>query len=283
MDLPTNIEKLVYLFLRQVEDSKDGHFSLENRARLIRLLTGIEEKPDFNSNLEFYSSPNVKPKELIFWLALLTAEKVLPIWEKADVFQFDKGDSFKFLPYQIISLAKSLITGKVDFKVAETKLNGDYYYMPMTMAELTTLEVYRVIECAISALSIPIYGIEPRLLINDFASLACDAYAGKDENPPGFFYKFTLSRMNIEIQTYLYASETKTISALFEKFGSKDLLEISDFLGIATYQWSEEEKSLVKNYKPFRLNDAKSLAFWHWWLTEAIPQAWELTQQSASK
>jgi hypothetical protein len=27
----------------------------------------------------------------------------------------------------------------------------------------------------------------------------------------------------------------------------------------------------------------KRLEFWEWWLTEAIPEAWELAQQSTSK
>jgi len=31
-----------------------------------------------------------------------------------------------------------------------------------------------------------------------------------------------------------------------------------------------------------RINNQLSLEFWEWWLTEAIPQAWELAQQSIS-
>jgi hypothetical protein len=58
-------------------------------------------------------------------------------------------------------------------------------------------------------------------------------------------------------------------------------------IAMASYSFKESEKTDLIDKR--QINDLenfdpqKRLEFWEWWLTEAIPQAWELAQQSTNQ
>lgn len=55
-----------------------------------------------------------------------------------------------------------------------------------------------------------------------------------------------------------------------------------DFVTAAVKAYTAIDRNPLGEYKlwPDEFDAKKRLEFWEWWLTEAIPQAWELAKQS---
>jgi hypothetical protein len=183
----------------------------------------------------------------VAWLGILTARKVLPIWEEfgnQNLKECDEHESYN--PLEMIMTAEQVLKEEIDeYEARRVRLSNRFYYGIAGLQDVTTEVVYQSIQTAYFALGVTIHGWDstnrpywgdiPKLMY-DFAKTAVRAYAGKDENPPGL--------------------------------------------------WSEVgyyHKDPPANYKSLEIDLDKKIEFWKWWLTEAIPQAWELAQQSISQ
>jgi hypothetical protein len=92
-----------------------------------------------------------------------------------------------------------------------------------------------------------------------------------------------ISELELENFALLFLYETATNTLKTIVFGGKksaeDILAINDIL---FNDYGDYANSAVKAYTfdyklgEYEFNFKKRLEFWEWWLTEAIPQAWEL-------
>ncbi|HEX2911170.1 MAG TPA: hypothetical protein VH186_10210 [Chloroflexia bacterium] len=278
MTLPEEIQNLIGELLVRIKTSSAHKLNREDRARLLRMLSGIsisEEK----TNDGTLSLIEVKP--VVSWLGLITSYKVLPVWEEAKIFQSVEENIYRFLPGEMLELTRRVLAKEVDVEEANLKLENDFYFLPITMTKFSTENVYSVLEACRSTLSMTLWGMEPDILLDDYAAYACAAYAGIDENEPGLWNETELHMIYGQIESLM--GENRNSEEFSQILETKNPLEILEGLGFFTEDWPEEMRNKFRAYKPFRCVPLKTLEFWEWWLTEAIPQAWDLAQEQVEK
>lgn len=178
----------------------------------------------------------------IAWLAVLTTEHVLSIWDQVN---FDRVPQSKddpiIAPQHILQMAKDVLQHLIDYDLAFETFHNIFYYSSSRFESYINYNVYCVYQSAYSSLEQILFGrnIEREnydakdkiKLEGDFVTEAMLAYSLIDNNEPGYWKLFY---NNLSLLTGL-------------------------------------EIDIHKRQK-----------FWEWWLTEAIPQAWELAEQSSA-
>jgi hypothetical protein len=163
-----------------------------------------------------------KADQVLGWLAILTAEKVLPIWQEKRISpEGEKREHLWGNPNLTLEIGKNLIYVKKPIQETLSYLNGLFYYpSPDKGGAKDGIIGYLASRAASDGLEVLLFGVsilidtgalfytddERSFAPHDFAAMAVNAYAGFEEH------------------------------------------ELTQ----------------------------KRLEFWEWWLTEAIPQAWEL-------
>jgi hypothetical protein len=227
--------KELYILIEEgqslVENSPEKRLNLETRIKLyqafgISTLKVIPEQA--NNVIKEVNSRNskklLKADLARFYLSILTAKYISPIWEG---FSFRKGDEEKrWLIQEMIEIAEKLIENKVKAKEVIRKLENTFHF-GYNVRHYGSYNMYCVVDCAYNILEMIVYR-EPEISFsnpskNEYVLLAEAAFCAIDENPLGL--------------------------------------------------WDSRE---VSQKKPINYSLKKRLEFWTWWLTEAIPQAWEL-------
>ncbi|HEX2911169.1 MAG TPA: hypothetical protein VH186_10205 [Chloroflexia bacterium] len=228
------------------------------------------------------------------WLAILTARKVLPvcelIWKQVqkerpvltpDGFNLllkniqDKeiefseetrksyqGNQFwnnepEVRPQELLQVGESLLQHKLTFEEAE-KQYEILSYEYEGLSRRVTYEVDYALGAVDAAVDFIINGVKGRNLTQAgirqdadfFVIAALEAFTALDKNPPGAH--------SGEIPEYV-------MDELILTKRSPTIEEINQLLS----------EPLI----PIEYDLEKRLQFWEWWLTEAIPQAWELAQE----
>ncbi len=181
-----------------------------------------------------------KADYVLCWLAILTTQKVLPLWKRESM-----GD---FPPQKLIERVQEVLFGAGD--IEELIQLHDILGQGIAGAS-STYEIHLVDSTAYNILEIVLYpgratygkkkSMRQATLLereghvfssSDFANSAAQAYCVEDRSEPGEWYDY--------------------------------------------YFWANKSPSIT-------FNPQKRLEFWEWWLNKAIPQAWELANNSISK
>lgn len=238
------------------------------------------------AKLEGTKSASFEHSTTIKWLAILTGYKILPIWENASIFSVSSKNryyDYREMLGEMLVLAEQVITGKVTPHNAGRELNTTYFSWPNYLKNNTTRTEYSARLAIYAILGILVSGLDEKMVWDDFACLACDAFAGIDENEPGSWNDEDIT--SITDILFHFLPEHLDKNASFSKWQTElnlfELLEYFDFdYSILQQKLPQAKLELITTYKPFRRDCTKELQFWDWWLVEAIPQAWELAHSA---
>ena len=230
--LPPEVQTLCSHYLEQVRNHPHHHMSSKGRIEIYQAFgesarpndlkdLAAEEEKAKNGSLIFSQADKV-----LGYLSFLTAEKVVPIWQRA----------------------RSQPDG------AE---NEELYGNPITV-----IEVGRKI----------LQGTEPlKSSIELLAQYQANTFCFEEENKYELEFVFATGAACEALET-LYSGITLMVAtgAAFYEDAMK-AFPPHDFASkaIIAYAGFEEDNP-----------NEKRLEFWKWWLTEAIPQAWELAQRA---
>jgi hypothetical protein len=180
------------------------------------------------------------------WLTVVTAKKLSSIWEQHG---FDKNETNSYdsyNPFLMIQEVEKILTRKINVSEGFRILNSQFYDN-LTIVEMNfTEKMNYAIFSAYEALRVTLLGRE-ELQRSDYFETA-------DE-------------------------EVNTHNHDFARLAVKAYTAVDDNEPGA---WGDSTFSNV-SYKPLKYPIKTRLEFWEWWLTEAIPQAWQLAQETTAK
>ena len=177
----------------------------------------------------------------VSWLSIITARKVIFVWETANNTSVEPLNEFMRTPHEALEAAEKFLTGKISENEARSACRVDFFRY-----DLITLKVYCASKASLAALETTLLGsAESFANLEDFADYSLVAFAGIDNNEPGVW----IDDFYINLAGWDFAEDEK---------------------------WTEEQKERARQYQPVKNDPQKELEFWEWWLTEAVPQAWEL-------
>jgi len=247
--LPSNIEDIVSKSLQEVRLNSRHHLSMTKRWEIYNSFGLRQSSKYWDRDRSMYLLTLSKASLMLNHLSILAAKKVIQKWEGADFFKANEvGNYLRQLPQEMLEVAEGVLMGKIDVEYAEGKAHTDFYYDEIGLDEETCRDVYSVFDSSRQALSQTLYGMDKRPQF-EVALKALHAFAGVDQNEPGLW------------------RDLKLVGMLGIEYKDAE-------------NWSSERVKRLENFKPFYLDRQKSLEFWEWWLTEAIPQAWELTNST---
>jgi hypothetical protein len=213
---------------------------------------------------------NEQGKRARKWLEIITAEKVLPIYEaklpeqidrewsppedvikevveSGDIYQIESHVSMKRLARRMIEVATGVIRDTFNREIAEKLANNLYHtcFNAFDFAEQDGVEFSQAICTALAA-----------------ASSSVKVAVGFDP----FDHLGVVSRVGVLVDNEWFIS-SKPISS--DLWSDRELAgtSSSDAAASAMAAWASDDHD--------RLIPEKIVEFWTWWLTEAIPQAWE--------
>ena len=286
--LPQNIRQQINFLLTLIQDTPNRQLRKKERTDLINSF-GISQTvitSDISDHLALLWDGLIETKTaersnaatITGWLGITTTYKVLPIWERSEIILKEHSKIGLDLPRKMLIAAEDALSNKMTYNELEVKYKGDFYLLPLGLMPHTSQQVFSVIRSAYTTLGIILYGSESDFIINDFARLSCDAYAGTDYNKEGLWASFEIEHLYGMLSNYL----TEENAEYFERMQNNNPLELIEELNVSSpviKSLTLEQRAYLKNYKPFLYSPQKTLEFWEWWLSEAIPQAWELAQQ----
>ncbi len=185
------------------------------------------------------------------WLAVLAARRVLPI--------FTRSFPDMPLPQKLLDTAVKVLNGEVDDKVVISLLNQGYHvggncwgYDEEDMSigiDLAGAATYHALKEA--------RGTEPLKNLHQYLSLGT----------------VTTSQDSDLVVSEVTVAENP-ISVRGDEWTDEQLCQIdaADTAAVAAMAYASHEHG--NKYDPQKLEE-----FWEWWLTEAIPQAWELATE----
>jgi len=199
--LPTQIQRMCERFLAELRQDPQHHFNIANSFALYRRI-GKLNFFELSSNLNSGGMPITTSGHLsrftvadylICWLAILTARKVLPIWNRI-------WGQIEFDPNTVVSVEKMLWLAEAILK-NETDINYvfnieyDEYNLGGNITLWTSYDVACAYKCAYKALLLTLHGsasstditgvylpIENDKIVhtNNFIFLALHAYSSLD-------------------------------------------------------------------------------------------------------
>ena len=270
MSLPQNTRKAIENALFQTEQSPH-YLDSESHREEIYSTFGSVEIDEYTKEGTWYLSLSQGAK-IIGWLAVLTAQKVLPIWIEYNKERSNLNNSSIDIA-RIIQISKKILLNDINADAAKEAVLGEFYYGIAGLERETTKNVYYVVMTAYTTLELVIYGLEAaKYKEQDFALLAMKAYSTVDQNEAGLWqYEESLATSGF--------SNSSTSEESFSDFSSEINENLEKLLSISVAQ----ERKKVKQLVPIKIDSVKAGQFWKWWLIEAIPDAWKLANQSSSQ
>ncbi len=284
MELPFELSRLLQQNLESVRLEPEHHIYQQERLEILEAFglleapqTNEEEKEDRNDWKRWYYLPvNLPLADRAFgWLAMLTARKVLPLWEQFGTAQNEDNLDFSFDPAKMIETGEGVLSGKISSSTAKIDLCNRFYYGMIGIDKLTTKNVYCAMETAYAGLEAILSGTKG--LNSDFTARAAIAYVGIDENEPGLWAEENVREQEQTLEEdWLKTDETPKKIKESSIFRQDSIATIED---IYYRNFLIERDKRLENFKPITFSPQKELEFWEWWLTEAIPQAWEFAEK----
>lgn len=192
MELPQEVQLLISHYLEKVRSDPNHQLIRDDCHKIYKsfgpsaLEQGLKNKEDYWT--DWTEEPVILSfaDQVLGWLAVTTARKVLPVWEQFGIPNDAHDEVFSFDPLQMLGLAENLLLRMVDTSQAKIDLCNRFH---MGMAGLDTRinkNAYCAVAAAYSALQISFDGLEGlNLLSSDFERAAVVAYATIDENEIG--------------------------------------------------------------------------------------------------
>lgn len=229
MLLPIYKQKLITQFVNQFQSGGMKYLTKEQRHSIYKIFGAYKvEQIQLNSKKILVMSEAAR---MFGWLAILTARKVIVIWQRANVIAPNVDRDCSYDPVEMLEVAEGILRQTLDVEKANDALCNKFYFGIANLETLTTERTFRAMYAAYAALQVIFDGIEGLLLQNsDFASIAMKAYSLREDGLVGL--------------------------------------------------WDSDEFLSEYEYRAQKIDSEKETQFWEWWLTEAIPQAWELTQET---
>jgi hypothetical protein len=206
----------------------DPHYSLLPKYRLPIYKAVQEKAPDVE--YKFYG-----------WLALITAEKVLPIWE--ELVPDDEE------PILMLKIAKQLLLGQAKLEDFAEEFDDFYYAVGAFLCdEQIPFPVRAALNACYTAL-------EANLPIRPFQQFSA--------------YQIEQGFADERIHgSWLDAASDAVLAYSGQAY---DLTTISDYNLLLK---SSELGTILASITPPEFKPEKRREFWEWWLNEALPEAW---------
>jgi hypothetical protein len=205
-----------------------------------------ESQQSNNDSRDWYYRPvNLSLADRVYgWLAIITARKVLPIWE-----QFGTGEigdeSYSHDPTTMLKTAEDFMLGLAETSQVKIDLCNRFHFGVIGVEYQTNKQGWYANGAAYRALEAIFQGGEDPSADN-FVMEAVGAFSIVDPNEPGLWWE-----------------------KYWEDYREKYIREAEK---------EENRSEKVKKFVPITIDTEKQLEFWEWWLTEAIPEAWHLAQ-----
>ena len=245
MELPLETQQHCQQFLEKVRQDPNYHFNPYDRLILYNSFgpsnqfneAGRSQISRFrNGETSRYS---LSEGDKVFgWLAVITARKVLPIYEKT----FPRGTTEKKgSPAQMLDVAKNVLLGKEKPLKAYGDLCGKFYDSTTNIDFFLNEQLEFAMYTAYNALLVTLCGMGAGGSRKHFVTDDSQIKPGNED---------------------FAATAMKTFCALDPNLPKGDF-------------WQQGNER-----KPIGYSLIKRLEFWEWWLTEAIPQAWDLAHKA---
>jgi hypothetical protein len=316
MNVPENVRELIERNLGIIE-ADVASFNLSERIALLKAFGRSDYPVTFREAEQRIYGLSTKhfiltsADQAFCWLGIITARYVLPIWEnyllnERPIIEDDDGAIEDVtwllkLPADMLNLAENVLLGKAEpAEIFRQTFQTHYYATVGHIHGDVTQKVASVCYAAYDALRLTFLGIPGMdydnecIELNDEARRSSDcydtsrmammAYSLVDENEPGYL-PGTVEALNRAITA---------LNDLFDENNPKYQI-LLDYANRNKPIWYELIKKrrfdendpqhqalfeYINGYKPIWYDPVKKKQFWKWWLTVAIPQAWELAQQS---
>jgi hypothetical protein len=247
MELPEITRHLIDQFLEAVRDDPQHHLKPLDRLSLYSSFGTSYREMNYSKLTEQIGSGilSLSVADLaLAHLAILSVQKVLPIWEKEWVRIYKEDPETTNITVILLETAKAVLARTMNPNEAFILASNSHATVGSLEWDLS-YNAYCASASSEEALAMVLIGlwqinsqIQGKRFINinddetntsfDFAAWAAKAWSAIDENPPGGWAVLV---------------------------GYKGLVNI-------------------------KFDKQKRLEFWEWWLTEAIPQAWDLAQHT---
>jgi hypothetical protein len=193
------------------------------------------------------------------WLAVISSRRVLPIYE-AYIDTLNKNEwYYNFAAPNIhLKAAEDVLQGKLEAKHGYEMANAAYEQSDFDYRLVSKPVPFRIYQAAWSS---TIALLEISQMDHDpFATLPNRAYAAN-----GFFYgRGVAEDIRKEFPDGIPGEDFT--DALWTESGH------SDTAAVASIAWACDESSKISQPQ-------KLLYFWHWWLTDALNEAWDIANK----
>lgn len=277
MKPPLALQSLCDQYLEKVRNDPQHSLEAADRSAIYQAfgpLLGMKQREIQNGRLIL-----TQADKAFGWLGIITARKVIPIWEAATVEDVDDNEDFSANPNEMLRVAEGVLLGTIDAQIAlDRDLCNRFYYGGTGLEKRTTKPVYCANSASYAALESIYSGVEG--LNSDFTSRAIMAYAGIDENESGLWWDAQIAQADKNIETWLETETDEDAKGFREAFEALNLkLEALNPEIIEQVEgWMAENKRRAEKFIPIKYDPQKGLEFWQWWLGEAIPQAWDAVE-----
>ena len=310
MSMPIEVKELCNNYLILVQHHPQHHLNPNERFNLYKSFgksridlpeykkTG--QRLDVDEYTQFYKDRLehlTLADHVLGWLSILTVRHILPIWNEKFEMQIQLQNTkhiHRVTPHQIIEAAENVInrTAKLDKVFFDS--NNDYH-MGSKIKEYLTYDLACIYTAASSVLGFVLYGEagvdssglfvddDISYIFGDYASEAVKAYSVIDTNKPGAWVDEGFRRAEV---AFLESETDEDANSEFNKvFGmdsshGEDILTRLSLTSPEFEEWQNEQMEQKKTFKQLIFDPIKRLEFWEWWLTEAVPQAWEIAEQT---
>ncbi len=238
--LPNDLQQLIASAFRNMKSNSAHHLAPFHRHQLYRTLR--ELAPAVRSMNED-PSRDVSPVQ--GWLAILAAERVLPIFEGATFGLDDMDDEFFQLPRELIKIAREFMIRPFNLAEVREEASEAHQWLENWLGE-----------AEYDPNAVPLNAI----LAGSSAQRALSEVVGWDY--------FDLMSAEDKQRWLRAPAEQLTDEQLV--FGD------SDAAGRAAVAYACSPTSV--RCEPERIEE-----FWTWWLTKALPKAWELASRKSYK
>jgi len=251
MTLPNKLQQKINYILYNTRNDIDHNIQPVERLDLYRTF-GVSNHPNNALNIKQLAKGehitielSIADKTLGF-LSTLTARKILPIWVDSEAAQYIiEDEDYSNSPIEMIQTAESVIFNRIEHRKAYADLCGKYYNGLGGLEFTVNEKIYSVAATAYSCLEVTLCGINGLRFSSN-------------------------KKLNYTDEEVTYGQRD------FAAFAVRAYISI-DNNEPGLWRLKKPDSEI---YKPLLVNPQKRLEFWEWWLTEAIPQAWELAQSS---
>ena len=246
MNLPQEAQRLVAQYLELINLDTEHHIRPLERFKLYQSFgisyRGLDYK-ELSAAIEMDKLTLSVADGTLIWLAILTVQKVLPIWEQGwrKVADNDVEDN---MVVALLEAAKGVVARTTSLKNLDLMLHGYHDFLGQLAAELD-YNAFCADRCCAKAVEIVVLGLS---LIN----------------------------LNVSRKDFINEIDDEGVPSIdFAAWAAKAWSAVDENYPPGNWSLLRKPESLIN----IKFDAQRRLEFWNWWLTEAIPQAWELAEQ----